>query len=270
MVDEYLIGISPTVIAQSLDADRVPPPRANRWHATTIRAILNSDRLHLQRWDHADQRPIVGSWERLLTPDESALVHVSLLTPRRDAARSSRTLLGGILRCGRCDARLVAGVTRHGKRIYTCRTASTRCPSPNVNADQADAEREVAALDAFAAAQHPDVPCAQDLLRRLRTARSNIAALAAAFGAGDLDHASFLRMRSPLANELDHAGRDLTTHNRARILMLEPAEVNRRWGALTFRRAMVCALLPFDQLTVRSGLPRPSSAQDSGGTTPGA
>lgn len=175
MVDEYLIGISPTVIAQCLDVDRIQPPRTDRWHATTVRAILNSERLRAKRWHHVGQRQIIGSGERLLTQDESALVQVGLLMPRRDAARSSRTLLGGILRCHRCCARLVAGVTRHGKRIYRCRTATKRCPGPSVAADDLDAETKAAALDTFANALHFDVPCAQDLLGRVRIARIKLA-----------------------------------------------------------------------------------------------
>lgn len=257
MIDEYIIGISPTAIAQRLDVDRVPPPRTDRWHATTIRAILNSDRLHLRRRDHNDRHPIVGSWERLLTPDESALVQVGLLMPRRDAARSSRTLLGGILRCHRCGARLVAGVTRHGKRIYTCRTATERCPGPSVAADDLDAETEAAALDTFANAPHFDVPCAQDLLGRVRVSRIKLTALAASFGAGDVDHASFLRRRRPLVEELDRAGRDVAAHARARILTLSTAEFHRHWTRLAFRRAAICALVSSDTPTASPVTPGP-------------
>lgn len=254
---EYPIGISPTVIAQCLDVDRIQPPRRDRWHATTVRAIFNSERLHIKRWDHVGQRQIIGSWERLLTQDESALVQVGLLMPRRDAARSSRTLLGGILRCHRCGARLVAGVTRHGKRIYTCRTATKRCPGPSVAADDLDAETEAAALDTFVNALHFDVPCAQDLLGRVRIARIKLAALAASFGAGDVDHTSFLRRRGPLVEQLDRAGHDVATHTRARILALGTTEFHRHWTRLAFRRAAVCALVSFDTPTTSPFTPGP-------------
>lgn len=257
MVDEYPIGISPTVIAQCLDVDRIQPPRRDRWHATTVRAIFNSERLHIKRWDHVGQPQIIGSWERLLTQDESALVQVGLLMPRRDAARSSRTLLGGILRCHRCGARLVAGVTRHGKRIYTCRTATKRCPGPSVAADDLDAETEAAALDTFVNALHFDVPCAQDLLGRVRIARIKLAALAASFGAGDVDHTSFLRRRGPLVEQLDRAGHDVATHTRARILALGTTEFHRHWTRLAFRRAAVCALVSFDTPTTSPFTPGP-------------
>ncbi|WP_370581452.1 recombinase zinc beta ribbon domain-containing protein [Mycetocola sp. JXN-3] len=116
-------------------------------------------------------KPHITQIDHLLVTNQTTLIIESknwdgLLMPRRDAARSSRTLLGGILRCHRCGARLVAGVTRHGKRIYTCRTATKRCPGPSIAADDLDAETEAAALDTFANAPHIYVTCAQDLLAR--------------------------------------------------------------------------------------------------------
>lgn len=256
MVNDYLIGLSPTVIARALSAEGIPAPRTDRWHATTVRNMLDSERLHQRRQDHEETLQVTGSWERLLTPDESALVQVSLLMPRRDAARSSSSLLGGILRCRQCDRRLVAGVTSNGKRVYRCLSATLRSHGPLVAADGLDAEAEAAALTGLAAATRPNPPCPRSLLESVRNARVQLAALATSFGGGGLDHAEFLTRRGQLAGDLDKAGRDLTLHNRARILGLRPAELRRRWASLSFRRAVICALLSFDQSTVRSGASR--------------
>lgn len=244
MVEDNLLGLSPTVIARALTADDIPAPRADGWHATTVRTMLDSGRLHQRRRDHATARPVAGAWERLLTEDESALVQMSLLVPRRDAARSSATLLGGILRCQRCGKRMVSGTTRHGKRVYLCKTATGRCPSPYLPADDLDAETEAAALTRFTDTDYPRPPRPRDMLERARTARLRLDVLATSFGSGDLDHADFLTRRRHLAEDLDQAARDLTAHNRLRILALHPSELARRWASLSFRRAVVYALLP--------------------------
>lgn len=244
MVEDTLLGLSPTVIARALTAHDIPAPRANGWHTTTVRNMLDSDRLHQRRRDHATTGHIAGSWERLLTEDESALVRVSLLVPRRDAARSSTSLLGGILRCQRCGNRMVAGATRHGKRIYLCKTATGRCPSPCLPADDLDAETETTALGRFADTDYPTPPRPRDVLERAYAARLQLADLAASFGRGDLDHGEFLTQRRPLADDLDQAARDVTAHNRLRILALHPSDLARRWTSLSFRRAVVCAFLP--------------------------
>ncbi|GAA2464212.1 recombinase family protein [Agromyces soli] len=247
VVDDNLLGLSPTVTARALNADRIAPPRTNRgWHATTLRSMLDSDRLHQRRRDHAAARYVTGAWERLLTPDESALVQVSLLVPRRDAARSSTSLLGGILRCQLCGKRMVTGVTSNGKRFYLCKTTTARCPSPCLPADDLDAETEATALARFSNTDYPNPPHPRDMLERARTARLQFTALAVDFGTGKLGHAEYLVKRQPLADDIDQVGRDLTAYNRARILALYPAELRRRWESLSFRRAVVCALLPFD------------------------
>lgn len=74
MVNDYLIGLCPTVIARALTFEGVPAPRTDRWRATTVRGMLDSDRLHRRRRDHAGVQQVTGSWETLLTSDESALV----------------------------------------------------------------------------------------------------------------------------------------------------------------------------------------------------
>ncbi len=244
MVEDNLLGLSPTVIARALTTDDIPAPRADGWHATTVRNMLDSDRLHQRRRNHDAARPVAGGWERLLTEDESALVQVSLLVPRRDGTRSSTTLLGGILRCRRCGNRMVSGATRHGKRVYICKTATGRCHSPCLPADDLDAETEAAALTRFANADSPKPPRPRNMLERALTARLQLTALAASFGRGDLAHSEFLTRRRPLADDLDQVGRELTAHNRLRILALHPSDLARRWASLSFRRAAVCALLP--------------------------
>lgn len=263
MVEDNLLGLSPIITARALSADGIPGPRADGWHATTVRNILDSDRLH-QRRRADDARLVAGVWEHLVTEDESALIQVSLLVPRRDAARSSTSLLGGILRCQQCGKRMVSGTTRHGKRIYICKTATRRCPRPYLPADDLDAEIEATALTRFADTEYPNPPRPRDMLERVYAARLQLDALATSFGRGDLDHDEFLTRHRPLADVVDQVSRDLNAHNLARILALHPAELSRRWATLSFRRAMVCALLSRSHTSGRHTPARLSQIPESG------
>lgn len=245
IVDDYLIGLSPTAIAHELTRDGVAAPRAGRWNATTISAILTSDRLHHRRFQRPTANPIDASWDQLISDDESALVQLRLLLPPRDAGRSSTSLLGGILRCRRCGGRMVAGVTRFGQRIYGCRTATARCPGPSVDADLMDAKVAAAAMEQYTIAAAACLPSPRDLLLTVRLAHQRLSALAAAFGTGHLDHAAYLAAREPLQRALFDGALVFTAYCRARIFGLEAIDFHHRWAAsLPFRRAVICGLLP--------------------------
>ena len=133
-------------------------------------------------------------------------------------------------------------------------------PVPACPANDLDSETEATALARFASAAHPIPPCPRRLLERVRDARLQLTGLATRFGAGDLDHAEFLAQRRYLEDDLEQAGRDLTLHNRSRLLAIGPAELSRCRGSLSFRRAVVCALLPFDQTAMNSDAPRRGEA----------
>lgn len=244
IVDDYLIGLSPTAIAHELTGDGMAAPRADRWNATTVVAILGSDRLHHRRFQRAAANPIDAAWEQLVSDEESMLVQLGLLLPPRDAGRSSTSLLGGILRCRRCGRRLVAGVTRFGRRIYSCRTALARCPGPALDACQMDEQITIAAVEQFRHTRRPHVPPPEELLQTVRTAREDLASFAISFGAGHLDHTGYLTMRNPLDRVLTLGGIGFAAHRQARVLRLATAEFHHRWAtSLPFRRTVICALL---------------------------
>lgn len=154
---------------------------------------------------------------------------------------------------------MVAGARSAGKRVYRCQTVTLQCRGPRLAADDLDAKAEAAALVEYTTATHASPACPRRLLERVRNARLQLAALATSFGSGELDHADFLSRRRYPADDLDQASRDLTAHNRLRILALHPSEL----AALcvpAVRRAVVRALLPFDQTAARPDAPRGGEA----------
>lgn len=248
IVDDYLVGISASTIARELTATGIPSPTGQpSWGETTIRSILRSDRLHRRRLDRSRQAEVPGQWDPIITPDESMLIQAFLIAPRRDAARSSSSLLGGIARCSSCGNRLVAGVTSRGRRVYSCRSASEHC-----NARDADADYMNLVVESRVLAEVEQHTITSDrladpnsLLIGLRSAREQLRTLSAAFGGGDLDRPAYLdQRRQPIAAIKSHAD-DLAAHSSHRLLSTGVDALRQRWetASLSFRRALICAVL---------------------------
>jgi len=248
IVDDYLVGISASTIARELTADGLPSPTGQpSWGETTIRSILRSDRLHRRRLDRSRQAEVPGQWDPIITPDESMLIQAILIAPRRDAARSSSSLLGGIARCSSCGNRLVAGVTSRGRRVYSCRSASEHC-----NARVADADYMNLVIESRVLAEIEQHTITSDrladpnsLLIGLQSAREQLRTLSAAFGGGDLDRPAYLdQRRHPIAAIKSHAI-DLAAHSSHRLLSTGADALRQRWktASLSFRRALICAIL---------------------------
>lgn len=189
---------------------------------------------------------VPGRWDAIVTPEESMLIQAFLLAPRRDAARSSSSLLGGIARCRRCGDRLVAGVTSRGRRVYSCRGRSERCNAPNADADCLDLVVESHVLTAIDQLIVRDARLVDpsSLLFGLRSARGQLRALSVAFGSGELDRPAYLdQRRHPIAAIKNHAD-DLAAHSNHRLLSTDTDELRLRWdgSSLSFRRALICAV----------------------------
>lgn len=218
IVDGYLAGLSVAVIAGELTDAGIPTPTGGTsWRPTTVRSILTSGRLHSQRGPHQ------GTWKRAITPDESALIRAIPLAPRRDATRSSTTLLGAVARCGTCGSRLVSAVTSKGLRVYRCRAQPGSCG--RVAADMHRTDRAVIGqlgrLQSSASTWLPARTPAT-LLSMLEAASAAMLTAAEQYGAGKITHDAFLRRRLHPTSIVTNADADLRRHLRARLLQQHP------------------------------------------------
>lgn len=142
MADRFLAGHSLRSITGWLNEESgFRAPRANTgktlgvWHATTVKSILVSARISGQRayelgWRTGDPpagRQILGpgSWEAIITPEETARIRAIFANPDRRVGASSINLLSAIATCGKCGSGLVTGRHRNGpggpessKRFY--------------------------------------------------------------------------------------------------------------------------------------------------------
>lgn len=91
------------------------------WKQTPLRRLLMSAAVSGQR----DYRGTLtaGTWLTILTPDETRKLRAILQDPRRRKNHGnarSYLLSGGLLRCGRCDAALIARPRSDKVRRYVC------------------------------------------------------------------------------------------------------------------------------------------------------
>lgn len=141
IVTDYLSGCSFAEIARRLNARGIPTPaRSAAWHATTVRSILASDRLHRVRTVGEEGDVVPGVWESIVSPEESELVRTLLLLPQRPNSRSSLSLLGGMATCAECGNTLSITYGGSGSRIrrYICRRLHGRGCGNGIAADSLD------------------------------------------------------------------------------------------------------------------------------------
>lgn len=215
IADDYLTGLSPSVIARELTSEKVHTPTGgSHWRSTTIESILRSQRLHRQRG------PIKGTWEGLVTPDESVLIHALLLAPRRDAARSSKHLLSGIARCGSCMTRLVSATSRHGKALYRCKTSPKSCGRLSAPAGPLEAAvvKHLATHVRGCASSFTPAKSPAMLLKEMQQDAAARFLLAAGYGSGQLSRTDFYTQRASASQRYSDQIAELNRYLRIRVL----------------------------------------------------
>jgi len=165
MADRFLAGESLRSIARWLNTSGIAPGRAGTgtagiWYPYTVRSVLASARISGQRAYAPDRRsdPVEGreilgpgDWEAIITPEETARIRAILADPsRRSATPATRSLLGGIARCGRCGAGLtiVKHTTAPGGTVtlrYACRPDPSRPERGGVTISATHLDEHVAA-----------------------------------------------------------------------------------------------------------------------------
>ena len=220
-VARVLAGDSLRSIATDWNARGIAAVSGGQWSNQVLRRILMSSRIAGQRSLHGE---IVtqGDWEPIITPEQSARVRAILDDPSRFTQRTVRRYLlsGGLLRCGLCDAPLVARPRTDGFRRYVCAKGPGQpgCGRIGINAEPLEAlltdavlyrldTPELAAALAGAASQDAQAAAVQD---SLAADLDQQAELARAYGERQISFAEYLAAREPIEARIDGARRRLS------------------------------------------------------------
>lgn len=151
MADRFLAGVSIRQITMWLNRDGGPvspskgKSRLNIWHASTVRSILCSARISGQRaydpsaprygFDRPGGRAILGpgQWEAIITPQETQRIRAILDHPDRRVGKTAKSLLAGIVQCGKCGNTLVTSGYHTDPKVALGKRKFYRClPIPGM------------------------------------------------------------------------------------------------------------------------------------------
>jgi DNA invertase Pin-like site-specific DNA recombinase len=128
-VDRVLDGDSLYAIATDWNRRGIKSSTGGRWSVTSLRTCIAGTRIAGLRTHGKDEEtgdPVVvgpAAWPAIITADEHARIRARLKDPRvHRVGRPPVSLLGGLIRCGRCGGRLVSSRYPNGARRYMCPT----------------------------------------------------------------------------------------------------------------------------------------------------
>ncbi len=149
VANRVLTGQSMRSIVNELNDLGVPTVKGGAWRGPTLRSILMAARLSGQR-EHTpasqgrgySNGPIVadGTWEPILTKQDTARLRELLGDPKRRTMRPGQQLLTGLLICGSCGKSMNSHSDSKGGRRYVCiRVPGTgKCGKRSVSGDRSD------------------------------------------------------------------------------------------------------------------------------------
>lgn len=195
MADRFLAGQSVRQITMWLNRDGGPTPpskgksRLNIWHASTVKSILCSARISGQRayeptaprgGEPQGGRAILGpgNWEAIITPEETERIRAVFANPDRRVGRSAKSMLAGIISCGKCGNTLVTGGWRTGQtapskqHFYRCLPLQGRPERGGLSASAAGVEAVVTEAIAHAETQAARWEQAATAITKLRQAHA--------------------------------------------------------------------------------------------------
>jgi DNA invertase Pin-like site-specific DNA recombinase len=256
--DRVLAGESLRRIAMDWNERGIPTSSGGHWWVTSVRQVLTGPRLAGLRV-HRGEVVADAAWPAILDRDTHEKIRAILGDPRRaQRGRPVVHLLAGVLRCGRCGAKM-RSARRRGVDRYTCPGAPVGCgrvaivgpqletlvtdsvlyriDTPQIGRTMKSADRSERQED------EPDVDVAE-LERELE-------ALATDYGEGRITRREWLAARAPLERRLDDAHRIMPSTIDAHIVEpLRTRDVRGAWMRLDLdrRRAVLRALI--DRVTI--------------------
>ena len=258
-------GDSLRAVASDWNERGVATVGGGQWTPHVLKRMLIGARLSAQR-EYKGEIVAPGHWQPILTPQETAHLRAILGNPERLTRRTVRRYLlsGGLLRCGHCDAALVARPRTDGTRRYVCakgpglagcgRTAVLSEPVEELIAEavlfRLDTP-ELAAMLAGAAREDAETAAAQD---SLAADQAQLNELATAYGEKQITFPEYLSARKPIETRIEAGKRRLSRLTRSAAIdqyvgQSDALRTSWRDLPLTRQRAIIAAVL--DRAVVR-------------------
>lgn len=244
-----------------------------QWGVLTLKRVLISARIsgrreHRPRARRDQKRPLLGEitatavWPPIITVAESDRLRVKLTDPNRRISPgvNGRYPLSGLLRCSRCEQRMVGRPRGDKARRYVCDGSPGRpgCGRMFVLSEPTEELIRVWISDAFAseefrqALRHADsTPDADDVVERIAKEQRELDQLAEDHGHRRITRSEWLAARAPIEERITQLRRVLARTEYARVLEGIPVDYESIYAAaLAPERLRVWAAAAFHQITV--------------------
>jgi len=268
MASRVLAGDSLRSIAVDLNSRGIRTSMGNEWETSGLKRVLMSPRISGRR-EHGGEF-FEAVWSGIITPDESDRLRRLLGSRTRSSGRAPRRYLltGGLLRCGRCGASMVARPTAQGTRRYVCAKGPGQAGCGRMSAIAEPLE----AFIVEAVLYRLDTPQLAAALTDTRRDRQETAeledqvagdqemldGLAADYANRLISRSEWLSAREPIQQRIDHARRRLS-----RISPTTPIDgyqgnadlLRTAWADLALSRQQAVIRVLVDHVTANPAVP---------------
>lgn len=294
IVDELLEGHGARAVAERLNADGVPTPRAGQlWRGNSVLSIARKPHIAGLRGYHGT---IAGParWEPIIAPERFEALQralgaekvIDVAGKRRRIGRArgdtSRKwlLTGGLARCARCGSPLaVVKFPRPDGYIsgYGCtKRTGFREACGGVNVSPAEIVEELVVEEVLrvlgepnmaARLAHTDDPARAAAAAAVAEADARVARAAELFGAGEIDEATWRTMHAPAAANAAEARARLAATEPPDIDLPPAAVVRARWADLPLKARQAVLARYIEAVRI---LPQTPESEDDPRLAPGA
>jgi DNA invertase Pin-like site-specific DNA recombinase len=212
VAERLLAGQSIRSVCIDLNARGITTAQGRRWIPLTLKRTILRPR-NAGIIEHREGGLFDATWPAIITKDQLARLTALLKDPRRNRGPGPprRYLLSGILRCGECGARMVAGPASRGHtRVYWCMPKPKGCGRISIVAEWLEefvSEMVLAALDNPKI--HTQTPSAtgddRADLDAIGLDRSLLEELAVAYADRKISMAEWLAARAPIEERIGTA-----------------------------------------------------------------
>ena len=252
----FLAGESIGSLTTWLQDNNMPTSTGVAWKPTTLRRMLRSARISGQR-EHRGEILGGAEWRAIITPQQTTRIRAVLDDPTRRHRRSPRRyVLSGLLRCHKCQGRMLGRPTEQGKRRYVCTKgpAFTGCGRTFVDAEGVEDLISRAVLMRLDSAEMAAALAGKAIEgdavweHEAATAQAELEELAELKGRRVISTAEWLTARAPVLARLEASRRNVVDDTSAltlRGVVGNGQALGREWAKLplTRQRAIIATVL---------------------------
>jgi DNA invertase Pin-like site-specific DNA recombinase len=215
-------------VARNLNERAVTSATGGAWSPQSLRRMLASPRISGQRVHHGE---IVAKavWPAIISAKDGAKIRALLANPERRTNKAARRyLLGGLLVCSHCGARLVARPRDNGQRRYACAKGPgfSGCGKTYITAEDVEIfvtdavmhRLDSPGLQRTRERRQRRQPDAQRWLSEMEQAQAQLVELAEAYGNRELSMDQMRAARKPIEQRLNNARKQLTKVSRSSVI----------------------------------------------------